>query len=222
MRIINVINDFLKIFFKFKSKKVQNYHQKVKSFEKTRSQIVEKKFILKILKKYRIKKLLDFGCNDCYLNYFLNKNIKYHGVDTNKELMKNKKKYSNQFRLIKKKIPFRNTYFDCVIMSHVFAHLAKPDFWISEVSKKLKNNGLLIIITPNKHYKFFYFFLNIFNNYMPDITISKHYSKDEIEKKLLFNKWTIIKSFSYSIKGNKIISSILNSRCIIIAQKINK
>jgi len=222
MRIVNILKDFFKFFFKIKTKKIANYHKRASDFEKKKYQITEKKFISKIIKKYKAYKVLDFGCNNCSFKIYLDKNINYWGIDTNKNLLKNVKLYSNKFKLIKKNIPFKNNYFDCVLMSHVFAHLDEPNIWLERLSKKLKNNGIIIIITPNKFYKFFYFFLNLFNNYEPDLTIYKHYSYKEIVNKFLLNNWKILKSFSYSVKKNKITNSILNSRCIIIAKKINK
>ena len=54
----------------------------------------------------------------------------------------------------------------------------------------MKKEGILIIISPNKYYKFFYSFLNLFNKYMPDETIFKHYSIDDIIK-LTKKKWKV-------------------------------
>ncbi len=219
MRTLNIISDFLKIFFTLKSKKVNNYHLRVSNFEKESKQIVEKKLVSKILKQKKISKVLDFGCNNCSLKIYLDKKINYWGVDTNKDLLKNVKLYSKNFSIINKNIPFRNNYFDCIVMSHVFAHLDDPKKWLSKLEQKLKRNGIIIIITPNKFYKFFYFLFNLFNKYKPDLTINKHYSNKEIENKYFLTNWKILKSFSYSINKNVISNNIINSRCLIIAKK---
>ena len=222
MRIINVINDFLKIFFKIRSSKVKNYYKRTVSFDNQKNQITEKKYLSKIILNKKIKKILDYGCNNCSLKLYLSKKIIYWGVDTNKDINKHVRLYSKNFKIIKKNIPFKDKYFDCVILSHVISHLDNPRLNIQKISKKLKKNGFLIIVTPNKLYKFFIFFLNLFNNYESDLTIYKHFSNKEIEKKILNKSWKVIDSFSYSIRNNKITYGILNSRCIIIAKKTIK
>ena len=82
----------------------------------------------------------------------------------------------------------------------------------------LKKNVIIIIVSPNKYFKFFYFFINIFNNYLPDETISKHYSIKELENMNNLS-WKILESYSYTIKNNKIYNNILNSRFVLILKK---
>ena len=38
------------------------------------------------LKKQKVKRILDFGCNDGLLYKYLNNNINYWGVDNNKKI----------------------------------------------------------------------------------------------------------------------------------------
>jgi len=47
------------------------------------------------------------------------------------------------------KLPFPDNYFDKVLMVDTIHHLENPAFTISEVTRVLKSNGLLIIIEPN-------------------------------------------------------------------------
>lgn len=219
MRIIEVIKDFLKVFIVMKARRNQNYHKRVEKFSKNKNQITEKKMISKILKKQKVKKVLDFGCNDGLLKKYLSKKIMYWGVDNNRHIKKELKLFSKNIKIIKKKLPFNNNFFDCVVLSHVIAHIENPYEIIINLEKKLKFNGIFIIISPNKFYKFFYSFLNIFNNYNPDTTIYKHYSSLEIKRKFLKN-YEIVNILDYSVNKGKIKNFLINSRLLIVCRKI--
>lgn len=219
MRIIEVIKDFLKVFIVMKGRRNQNYHKRVEKFSKNKNQITEKKMISKILKKQKVKKVLDFGCNDGLLKKYLSKKIMYWGVDNNRHIKKELKLFSKNIKIIKNKLPFNNNFFDCVVLSHVIAHIENPYELIINLEKKLKFNGIFIIISPNKFYKFFYSFLNIFNNYNPDTTIYKHYSSLEIKKKFLKN-YEIVNILDYSVNKGKIKKFLINSRLLIVCRKI--
>ena len=219
MRIIEVIKDFLKVFIMIEGKRNPNYHKRVKKFSQNKNQIAEKKIISKILKKQNVNRILDFGCNDGLLNKYLNNEINYWGVDNNKEIKKELKLYSKNIKIIKKKIPFENDFFDCIVLSHVISHIESPYKLIRNLEKKLKIKGIFIIISPNKFYKFFYSFFNIFNNYNPDTTIYKYYSSLEIKKNFLKN-YKILDTLNYSIKKGKTRNSLINSRFLIVCRKI--
>ena len=85
MRQKKIIIDFLKNFFKFRPKKVKNYLNRTNNFNKHTNQLVEQKFILKKIKKYNKKIILDYGCNDCYFANKLSKegsNKKVTAIET--------------------------------------------------------------------------------------------------------------------------------------------
>ncbi len=220
MRQKKIITDFLKIFFRLRPNKVKNYLNRTNNFNKQSNQIVEQKFIFNKIKKYKKKIILDYGCNDCFFARNLDKSFSYFGVDNNPELLKkNVKIYCKNFIFLKgKKIPFLKEYFDCIILSHVIAHIYEPKNLFKEINRVLKKNGIVIIVTPNKIFKFFYFFLNIFNNYLPDETISKHYSKNDLLKFEIF-KLKVVENNTYSIINKKISDHFLNSRIITILKK---
>jgi len=220
MRIKKVFIDLFKHFLKFKPKKVNDYFSRTNVFNKSKKQILEQKYIFKKIKKYYKKRILDYGCNDCYFSKIIGRNFEYYGVDNNKELLNKKLKiYSKNFLFLKKnKIPFKNKYFDCVLLSHVLPHIYTPKSLIEEIRRVLKQDGILIIVCPNKIFKFFYFFLNLFNDYIPDETISKHYSQKNV-KDLFDNNWKLLENYDYSIE-KKIKKKYLNSRFIIIFKKL--
>ena len=65
----------------------------------------------------------------------------------------NYKKYRNT-RFIKNKVPpltnMPDNYFDFVICFQVIEHIKDSNFLLKEINRVLKNNGILIISTPNR------------------------------------------------------------------------
>jgi len=223
MRLFEVFKDFLKIFISIKkTKSVKNYSTKVKDWSLSKSQFVEKKFILKQINFYKKNKILDYGCNDCSFSNIVTRKFLYWGVDNNPELLKKSiKKHSKNFKFLKNsKIPFKKNSFDCILISHVIAHVKDTKTLFKNLQKVLSSNGIIILVTPNKYYKFFYFFRNIFNNYQPDQTIIKLYSLSDSIKLLEKNNFEVIKYYKFSVKKNEIISDYLNSRILVIAKKV--
>ena len=47
-----------------------------------------------------------------------------------------------------KRIPFKNKYFDRIIISHVLEHISNPELFLEEMMKKLKKNAILSIALP--------------------------------------------------------------------------
>ena len=103
MRLLEVFKDFLKIFIPVEKKKLAiNYSAKVKDWSLSKSQLIEKKFILKQINLFKKKRILDYGCNDCSFSNILKKKISYWGVDNNPELLNRKiNKYSKKFKFLK-------------------------------------------------------------------------------------------------------------------------
>jgi len=85
-------------------------------------------------------KILDLGCGDGALVNLLNtkKNIEAKGIDINQGI-----------NFESDSLPFKNKEFDIIIMYSVIEHLYDPGNILVEISKILKNNGHIIIITSN-------------------------------------------------------------------------
>jgi 2-polyprenyl-3-methyl-5-hydroxy-6-metoxy-1,4-benzoquinol methylase len=218
MRIISLYQDFKKIFFKQKKNDFDyNYVLRTKKFSKSKRQKIEHRFINNILRKNKIKEVLDYGCNDGRLAISIGKEIKYEGVDINKNIKKIHL-YSKNIKIYNKNIYLKKK-FECIILSHVIGHVSNPLNLIKSLKKNIKRNGIIIIITPNKYFKFYVSFKNLFNNYFPDNTVLKYYSKTEILSILNILNLKLFYFKKYSIQNNSISKDLVGERLIFIAKK---
>ena len=81
-----------------------------------------------------------------YKKYFFLENSIFSIKYLKKKYKKNKKVYYKYYK--NKKIPFKNNYFDRIIISHVLEHIPNPEFYLDQMFKKLKKNGLMSIALP--------------------------------------------------------------------------
>lgn len=110
-----------------------------------------------LLKGEKLKnvKLLDAGCGTGWFSQkALSYQAKVYSLDLGDKLLeKTAEKCDYKSKLIKGDIlalPFQNNYFDIVISSEVIEHTHKPKKAIAELVRVLKENGILILTTPNK------------------------------------------------------------------------
>lgn len=67
-------------------------------------------------------------------------------------LPQNLKYYPNQKQGdIEKGLPYKDRFFDTVYMGELLEHLSMPGFVLDEISRILKDNGVLIIDVPNPY-----------------------------------------------------------------------
>ena len=96
--------------------------------------------------------------------YFFLENSKF-AIDFLKKKFNDKKNF--EFKSYNgKKIPFKNNYFDRIIISHVLEHIADPEFFLEEMMTKLKKNGILSIALPcdpGLMWRWGRFYLKLFN-----------------------------------------------------------
>lgn len=167
-------------------------------------------------KEYRIilsippSKLLDVGCGSGkFIKSLKSRGWLVFGVDINPIAIRNAKR-----RGLKKvfcgelpKISFPEKYFDVVLLRHVIEHLHDLDAYLRRINEILKDNGLLIISTPNvesDEYKIFrrYWYqldfprhLNLFN----PMTIRKLLSRYEFVVESIYTDYRPFFSFSKSL-----------------------
>ncbi|MBD3164342.1 methyltransferase domain-containing protein [Candidatus Woesearchaeota archaeon] len=97
-------------------------------------------------------KLLDVGCKDFgneeafLLKKLEGKNLFLYGID--KTDVKNPKFNFTQGD-IEKGLPYDDNYFDIIVAGEIIEHIYNTDLFLKEIYRCLKNNGHLIITTPN-------------------------------------------------------------------------
>jgi len=137
-------------------------------------------------------KLLDHGCGYGYFIIFAKKHFDCTGVDVSYYALARARKINKdcKFMLLNSKeniLPFSNGEFDVVTSFDVVEHLMKGDQIITEYSRILKNEGILIIHTPT----------NWSEKIIPDETHINLYSEKRI-RKVLQNNSFIIRKLYYS------------------------
>lgn len=97
-------------------------------------------------------KFIDLGCKDGYL---LDKakelSLDVHGLDISDNIVKilNKQGFKVKKADLREKMPYEDNYFDIVSCQQVIEHLTDPEHLIKECYRVLKQDGLMILSTPN-------------------------------------------------------------------------
>jgi|DewCreStandDraft_4_1066084.scaffolds.fasta_scaffold79274_1 2-polyprenyl-3-methyl-5-hydroxy-6-metoxy-1,4-benzoquinol methylase len=98
------------------------------------------------------EKILDIGCGVGIIGEKIKAkgNIVY-GIDFSKGAVKNAREKGIFAKVanIEKEIPFKNNFFDGIVLGEILEHIFDTDRFLQNVRKKLKNNGYIIITTPN-------------------------------------------------------------------------
>lgn len=121
----------------------------------------------KLLKSYNLKgkKFLEVGCGLGYFSEMANKlDADVTGVDVGESLVKITKKRVPRGKFVKasaSQLPFNSGTFDVVLCTEVIEHVENQNEALKELSRVLKRNGILVITTPNRLFKFLFDFLGI-------------------------------------------------------------
>ena len=102
------------------------------------------------------KKVLDFGCGDGVLSYYLSKaGAEVYGIDLNEcaihlaKEMFHKKKLEAQFKVAPcSETGFDDESFDIVVSTEVIEHVTSPDDFLVEINRVLKKGGTALVTTP--------------------------------------------------------------------------
>ena len=95
-------------------------------------------------------KILDVGCGLGYLLSGVNNNWEKYGVEISEYAANHAKKWTDNIYIGElQDINFVKDYFDLVVIHHVIEHIKKPEIVINEIHRILKNNGFLILGTPD-------------------------------------------------------------------------
>ena len=101
----------------------------------------------------RCNRLLDVGCDRAALtNEFTRKAKHVYGIDNNSEAIAQGKRYKkiNLFVAKGEKIPFKNEFFDVVVMGDVLEHVIDEQKTLNEVYRVMKKGGTLVVSVPHK------------------------------------------------------------------------
>jgi len=97
-------------------------------------------------------RILDVGCGGGgLLSLFKDGGWLVYGVDTSEKACKlaTKRLGENVYNNTLSGCAFPDDYFDVVFLNHVIEHMSSPYRELDEISRILKNNGLIVICTPN-------------------------------------------------------------------------
>lgn len=101
----------------------------------------------------KINRLLDVGCGDGVITYFLRNKVKeIYGIDNSRKRLDKAKKLGIHTKLVNldtQKIPYKANFFDAVTCFDVIEHVYDPQKLVNDIYHVLKNGGILILSTPN-------------------------------------------------------------------------
>ena len=105
------------------------------------------------------EKILDAGCGDGSILFAIKDhfNVSIIGADFSEEALVNARKNSirkgyplESHKADTRDLPFENSSLDKIFSLGVIEHLQNPSDAINELSRCLKPNGILVLMTPNK------------------------------------------------------------------------
>lgn len=196
---------------KIDKKNNKNYLSKIKNYMITLFKLNHLENNLDVFKNKDIN-YLDYGCGNGKNIFKLRlryKNWNFFGYDkyNSKNLNNHDDKitFINDFNKFEK---IENNFFDIINLSSVIEHVHNPLELISQLNKKLNQNGLIIIKTPN----FSSLSRKIFGKNWHNLDIPRHlhiFSDKNLEK-LLFKNNLKKKEIIYSRNSGVEIKSIYN------------
>ncbi len=99
-------------------------------------------------------RILDIGCNDGGIRFFL-KNPVYFAVDADKSLISklaSEKIKAKTADLNKDELPFKKEKFDFILLLDILEHVANPKKLLLEAKSRLDSNGKIVISLPNDYH----------------------------------------------------------------------
>ena len=157
------------------------------------------------------KKILDCACGAGYGSFILSLQNEVTGIDLSEEAINYaKKRYVNNglgFVLgTAEKLPFKNKSFDVIVSFETIEHLKNPGKFILEVKRVLKDNGTLIVSTPNK---------SVFSPHLQKPLINDHIQEFHLQELL-----NLLSGFDIKIYGQHLVDkSILDKNSKITSRK---
>jgi len=154
-----------------------------------------------MFKKFDIKKKISELCCGKTLDIGFAQSPNYHlancyGIDIQKVEKPDNYQEVKVVDLNSQPIPYEDNFFDSVVAGEIIEHVANPLKFLAECNRVLKNEGVLIITTPNPQY-YWEIILNAFTKKF-NITDEQHfYSFTRYNMRNLFRRtgFEMIKDF---------------------------
>ncbi|MGB9911204.1 MAG: class I SAM-dependent methyltransferase [Microgenomates group bacterium] len=150
--------------------------------------------------KIKNKKILDVGCGTgLYTQLFCKNNNEVFGLDLQNNLRIKNVKFIKGNAL---NMPFPQEFFDVVISFDVIEHIDDDNLFLKECWRVLKDNGMLILGTPNRN-RISFFILSLLGKkpnfprklgkdpILGEIIHIREYTTSELEDLLKINKFRI-------------------------------
>ena len=109
----------------------------------------DNKYILDYLNTLTPSKILDLGCGPAWILSELSEQWDKYGLEPDKEICQYLPSFVKIINQHFKNGIFPKDTFDVVLTHHVIEHIEKPLLFIKEIKNILKNEGLLILGTPD-------------------------------------------------------------------------
>ena len=157
----------------------ESYYERMHKWSLTYKYRGELDVIAGLLEISEVDLVLDIGCSKGTAVKYFSKQFgcKIIGLDFSSAWQRTVK-IKNVVRADAHFLPFIDSSFDKVYMTHVIGHLKYPDKAIREVRRILKPSGRFAILTPNRNFVYLMKPLNYFRiiNHTPDPTVLSYYT----------------------------------------------
>ena len=156
----------MKLKIKTRKQFLETYEKEAAIYDKERSSTFEgrvvdhlqRKFVLKQIRKNNSKKILEAGCGTGrILSFLAQKNLRCFGIDPSKNMLAQFKKKirKNKLKITLKegsieKIPFKPNTFDLTYTIHVLMHMPDYKKAFKDMYRVTKKGGIVIADFPNK------------------------------------------------------------------------
>lgn len=199
----------------------ETFKDKGKVFTKPQEDIPN---IVKVFKKYNVKRVLDLGCGSGrHLVFLAGQSFDVYGIDMAKSGIKISKKWLDKeglkanlkIRDIYKKLPYEDNFFDAIVSTQTLHHerIEKIRKLIKEMERILKINGLIFITVldlkcvPNKNKKQIaprtFILLNGNDVGVPHYSFNKNILRKEFKSFKILDVWSESSGRHYCLLGQK-------------------
>jgi len=137
--------------------KKQFYEKRAESYTKfDRQGFARYRRALKLANVQSGAKVLDVACKHAFLCDLLDKkglNCDYCGIDISEKVIENLKHKKGSFQVcdVMQGLPFEDGTFDYIFCLELIEHVENPTFLLNQFKRALKDDGVLILSTPNPY-----------------------------------------------------------------------